>query len=90
MTTKDNFKQVFQKLGFTENNNHFIKSFGSLTECMMEVNWNKGELIYPETVKINDRTTCNFEHPENFVVFECVHRLLEKGYRPEHIELEKR
>ncbi len=90
MTTKDNFKQVLQKLGFTENNNHFIKSFGSLTECMMEVNWNKGELIYPETVKINDRTTCNFEHPENFVVFECVHRLLEKGYRPEHIELEKR
>ncbi|MGP1454470.1 MAG: N-6 DNA methylase [Treponema sp.] len=46
--------------------------------------------MYPSPVTINDRTTCNFEHPENFVVFECVHRLLEKGYRPEHIELEKR
>ena len=30
-----------------------------------------------------------FNAPENFVVFECVNRLLEKGYRPEHIELEK-
>lgn len=90
MITKDNFKQVLQKLGFTEHKNHFSKPFGSLTECMMTVNWNKGELIYPEAIRINDRTTCNFEHPENFVVFECVHRLLEKGYRPEHIELEKR
>ena len=34
--------------------------------------------------------TCNFKRPENFVVFECVHRLLEKSYRLEHIELEKR
>lgn len=37
---------------------------------------------------INERQTCNFSQPENFVVFECVHRLLEKGYKPEHIELE--
>ena len=39
---------------------------------------------------MNDKTTSNFEHPENFVVLECVCRLLEKGYRPEHIELEPR
>ncbi|EAL8767767.1 restriction endonuclease, partial [Campylobacter coli] len=32
--------------------------------------------------------TSNFSHPENFVVFECVHRLLEKGYKAEHLELE--
>ncbi|MDE0553589.1 MAG: N-6 DNA methylase [Candidatus Poribacteria bacterium] len=37
---------------------------------------------------VNRRDTCNFSHPENFVVFECVHRLLKKGYKPEHLELE--
>jgi len=37
---------------------------------------------------INERQTCNFSANENFVVFECVHRLLEKGYKAEHIELE--
>lgn len=90
MITKDNFQKVLKKLGFIENKNVFFKSFGSLTECIMTVNWNKGELIYPDAIKINDTTTCNFTHNENFVVFECVHRLLEKGYRPEHIEIEKR
>lgn len=90
MITLNNFQKVLTKLGFTENKNIFSKSFGSLVKCMMTVNWNKGELIYPDSIKINDKTTCNFKHPENFVVFECVHRLLEKGYRPEHIELEKR
>ncbi|HEF9827720.1 TPA: N-6 DNA methylase, partial [Campylobacter coli] len=39
-------------------------------------------------IKIHDKTTSNFSHPENFVVFECVHRLLEKGYKAEHLELE--
>ncbi|ECL3348664.1 N-6 DNA methylase [Campylobacter jejuni] len=34
------------------------------------------------------KTTSNFSHPENFVVFECVHRLLEKGYKAQHLELE--
>ena len=58
----------------------------------MSADFKNKQLNYPENLgfTINDRTTCNFEHPENFVVFECVHRLLEKGYRPEHIELEKR
>lgn len=37
---------------------------------------------------MNERQICNFRAPENFVVFECVYRLLSKGYRPEHIELE--
>lgn len=50
------------------------------------------ELIYPENkgLKINERQTCRFNANENFVVFECVCRLLEKGYKPQHIELEPR
>ncbi|MCD8288283.1 MAG: N-6 DNA methylase, partial [Porphyromonadaceae bacterium] len=48
------------------------------------------KLIYPIAVKKHDETTSNYSHNENFVVFECVCRLLKIGYRPEHIELEPR
>lgn len=54
----------------------------------MEVDFTNKELIYPEEITIHDDTTSNFSHPENFVVFECVHRLLEKGYKPQSLELE--
>lgn len=45
-------------------------------------------LVYPDAILGRDRNT-GFDQNENFVVFECVNRLLEKGYRPETIELEK-
>lgn len=44
--------------------------------------------LYPKDIKGGERND-GFDASENFVVFECVNRLLEKGYRPEHIELEK-
>ncbi|WP_279039578.1 N-6 DNA methylase, partial [Campylobacter helveticus] len=56
----------------------------------MQVDFASQQLIYPQGIKINDATTSNFSHPENFVVFECVHRLLEKGYKAESLELEKK
>lgn len=56
----------------------------------MQVDFANKELIYPQGIKIHDTTTSNFSHPENFVVFECVHRLLEKGYKAESLELEPR
>lgn len=92
MITKDNFQKVLEILGFEENNDVYSKTFPQKEGCTIGVDFKNKQLFYPEELgfKINDRTTCNFEHPENFVVFECVHRLLEKGYRPEHIELEKR
>ncbi|TNB56647.1 N-6 DNA methylase [Campylobacter helveticus] len=54
----------------------------------MQVDFASQQLIYPQGIKIHDTTTSNFSHPENFVVFECVHRLLEKGYKAESLELE--
>lgn len=91
MIERSNFKDVILSLGFiSKDNNVFTKSYPHFSMSEMRVDFNRQELIYPEQVTINDRTTSNFEHPENFVVFECVTRLLDKGYRPEHIELEKR
>lgn len=40
-------------------------------------------------IQIGRKTTCNFSQNETFVVLECVDRLLEKGYKPENIHLEK-
>jgi len=44
----------------------------------------------PKPIVLGDRTTSNFDHPENFVVLECVCRLLAKGYDPATLVLEKR
>ena len=89
MITKTNFKDLLKTLGFTEEDNIFQKSIG---EADLKVDFEKKEIIYPEDkgLKVNERQTCNFSQNENFVVFECVHRLLEKGYKPEHLELEPR
>jgi hypothetical protein len=69
--------------------NVFLKEFPEIN-AYLKVDLDNGELIYPEDkgMLINIRTTCNFSQNENFVVFECVHRLFCQGYKPEHIELE--
>jgi hypothetical protein len=91
MISKDNFKGLLQTLGFSDHKNAFSKEFKE-TNAYLKVDFKNETLIYPEDkgFKINERQTCNFSQKENFVVFECVHRLFEKGYKPEHIELEPR
>jgi len=90
MKNKSNFKKLLKYLEFKEKNNTFSKNFES--ECSLSVDFLNEKLQYPEAegLKINERQTCNFSAAENFVVFECVHKLLEKGYKPKHIELEPR
>lgn len=91
MILLDNLKKVLVEIGFVKD------SFGDYYKriyntCIVAVDFDNKKIIYPEDkgLKVNDKTTSNFEHPENFVVLECVCRLIEKGYRPEHIELEPR
>ena len=91
MITIANLLESIQVLGFIQQaSGVYQKTFGDLLGCIITVDFNAKKISYPEGLKINDETTCNFAHPENFVVLECVSRLLEKGYRAEHIELEKR
>ena len=91
MLTKENFADVLIHLGFTEENNIYAKKFENVG-CVLKADFANGKLVYPveKGFAVNDGTTSNFLHDENFVVFECVARLFEKGYRPEHIELEPR
>ena len=93
MITTRNFKELllnhlgFKQVGETDIYSRFFQD----TNCELQVDFDKQTLIYPKEkgFKVDAATTCNFSAPENFVVFECVCRLLEKGYRPDHLELER-
>ncbi|ECK7825291.1 TPA: restriction endonuclease subunit S [Campylobacter jejuni] len=85
MITKDNLKYVLENLGFKNKNENYVKTINNYT---LLIDYKNQSINYPKEIKIHDKTTSNFSHPENFVVFECVHRLLEKGYKAQHLELE--
>lgn len=87
MINASNFRELLTSLNFQENGDFFEKQFSHCKDSL-KVDFGKKKLIYPENIKGRERND-GFDAPENFVVFECVYRLLSKGYRPEHIELEK-
>ncbi|MCB1985529.1 MAG: type I restriction enzyme HsdR N-terminal domain-containing protein [Nitrosomonas sp.] len=87
MISQDNFIALLEYLDFAKNRSIYSKTIGATS---LSVDHSKQTIQYPESdgLIVNERQTCNFFANENFVVFECVHRLLNKGYKPEHIELE--
>ena len=85
MINKENLKDCLSYLWFTKSGNVWSKE---INWEKMSVDFKNETLNYPEDIKIRRKTTSNFSQPENFVVFECVHRLLEKWYLAKHIELE--
>ncbi len=91
MIKKDNLLKVLEALKFDnkKNKNIYIKKYDKFNTAL-KVDFDSETLIYPESdgFIVNERQTCNFKQAENFVVFECVHRLLLQGYNPKHIELE--
>lgn len=89
MITTNNLKDVLENLGFSSNGSVYTKKFENF-DCLLKVDFKKKAIIYPENkgLKVNDKTTCNFSSKENFVVLECINRLLEQGYNPAHLELE--
>lgn len=90
MISKENFYKAIEVLGFRRNGNSMIwsKCFGSL-DCVMEADMSENKPTYPEQIQSDSNTTRNFSQPESYVVFICIAMLLDKGYRPEHIYLEK-
>ena len=78
-------------MGYSNIEDRYIYHFDEF-DCDIEVDFIKNKIIYPvdKGLIVNERQTCNLSDNENFVVLECVHRLLLKGYKPSHIEIEKR
>lgn len=96
MITIDNFKEVLISLGFKQDGEQEVYSKeyhlnGNLVgDTRMSVNFAEKRLEFPTDMRGGDRNTLiDDSHKENMVVFECVDRLLDKGYKSEDIELEK-
>ena len=79
-------------LGFNPKENAFgifAKKYPQADNYFIEVDLGKETINYGNKIQCENKTTQNFSQPENFVVLECVNRLLEKGYKPENVILEK-
>ena len=84
-------KNLIKALGFTPKNNAsgiFIKKYSNYS---IEVDFEKNQFNFGGKINFGDskKTIQNIIKPEDWVVFECVDRLLEKGYQPKNITLEK-
>ena len=93
--TPDNINDFLNILGFNlkdgEENTYF-KPYQNNYEIKIyldEIDFKKSKVDYGNKIKKDRSTSSNFSQQENFVVLECVNKLLDKGYHPEKIVLEK-
>ncbi len=87
-----NHKELIIKLGYKPKENTsgiFHKNYSKHDNYSIEVDFTNQIFIYGDKIQAESKTTQNFSAPENWVVFECIDRLLEKGYKPNNIVLEK-
>jgi len=94
-------KNFIEKLGFTGNLFTYSKEY-KLHNYTIKIDLQKEKIYYRKDekttverqedgqIQLGDHTTSNFSAPESLVVLECVNRLLEKGYAPNDIHLERR
>lgn len=84
-------KAFVSKLGFVPKDNTvgiYEKKYQQ-HNYSVEVDFSKEQICYGHLIGADCKTTQNFSQAENWVVLECVDRLLEKGYKPQNIILEK-
>jgi len=86
-----NIKKLLSALGFKPKDNQvdvFSKTYRQHDNYTINIDFAKGAINYAELCA-DCKTTQNFSQDENWVVLECVDRLLTKGYKPQNIILEK-
>lgn len=94
--TKEYIRSLLKTIGFSVSNGTkevWEKKYPQHDDYFIQVNFDTNEIIYEtdkkeECVLVSNRTSSNLSKDENFVVLECVNRLLDKGYKPNSIELE--
>lgn len=67
----------------------YFKQFKQHDNYKILLDLNSNKIDYGNRIIAEDGTTSNFKNDENFVVLECVLRLLDCGYSPDNIILEK-
>lgn len=87
-----NIKEVLNTLGFIPKDgclDVYEKKYHQHQSYTIEIDFQNEKILYGELIRSENKTTQNFSQAENWVVLECVNRLLEKGYKPQNIILEK-
>ena len=88
MINKTDFEKWLKAMAFAPRTDGVHAKF--IDGYIVEVDFSRERINYGLDITIGDRTTSNFSQPENLVVLECVCRLLEKGYAPGDLTIEKR
>ena len=91
MITKDNIRQLLPELGFKNSPNSMyevLERHYNEAGATVSVDFANERFIYTPEIQADRKTSQNFSKPEFFVVFECVCRLLQIGYKPSQIVLE--
>lgn len=86
------YKRYIKLLGFIPKENTqniYIKKYNGFDNYSIEIDFVKEIINYGDKIQSDNKTTQNFSQAENWVVLECVNRLIEKGYKPQNIILEK-
>lgn len=97
--TTEAIKKLIKALGFVPVDGEadvFHKKYAQHGGYALRVDFTNKSMEYVDTffeesvrITVGSRSTSNFTKDENLVVLECIDRLLEKGYSPNSIELEK-
>ncbi len=97
--SEDAIKRLITAIGFAPQDGKsgiYFKGYPAHNGYSIFVDFNSRTITYDSSenpsgtaIKVWDRRTSDFSKDENFVVLECVDRLLSKGYAPACIELEK-
>ena len=82
-------KKHIAALGFVPKNGTNGIYHKIYVDYAIEIDFEKQSINYGSAITAESKTTQNFSQPENFVVLECVDRLLTKKYKPQNIVLEK-
>ena len=82
-------KKHVTALGFVPKNGTTGIYHKIYVDYAIEIDFEKQSINYGSGITADSKTTQNFSDAENFVVLECVDRLLTKGYKPQNIVLEK-
>lgn len=85
-------KKHITTLGFLPKNGTsdiYHKVYSYHDNYVISIDFNTEHIEYGDKIIAESKTTQNFSQPENFVVLECVDKLLTKGYKPQNIVLEK-
>lgn len=82
-------KKHISVLGFVPKNGTNGIYHKMYLDYAIEIDFEKQSINYGNGITADSKTTQNFSDAENFVVLECVDRLLTKGYKPQNLILEK-